>query len=304
MAGTVSLRGGGSYLLGGGVLEVNSVLETAGGTLNCSGGPATIVAGSNALVDLTNMVGDTASMSLYAGANSLVIVPSLSAAAAFHVFDNAGITDVSGSTLMVGSGQGFSVPAATITGPVNCQGMIAATTGGAINLTNGLQLSGKGQVALGSGTLTVNDTASGMSDSSQLAAAYAYIGSSGTGSFAQSGGTDAVSGSLYLGYRTGSSGTYNFSGSGLLTAGALYIGNSGDRQLHAVGRDRCGVRISVPRIQDRQQRNVYPERQRPAFRRCVVHRQLRRRQLHAVGRDQCGVRLSVPRIQDRQQRNV
>ena len=54
-----------------------------------------------------------------------------------------------------------------------------------------------------------------------------YIGYSGTGSFTQSGGTNSVSGSLYLGYNSGSSGTYNLSGSGLLSAPSEYIGYSG-----------------------------------------------------------------------------
>ena len=44
----------------------------------------------------------------------------------------------------------------------------------------------------------------------------------------QSGGTNSVAGYLYLGYNAGSSGTYNLSGSGLLSAGySEYIGYSG-----------------------------------------------------------------------------
>ena len=44
------------------------------------------------------------------------------------------------------------------------------------------------------------------------------IGNSGSGSFTQTGGTNAVSGNLFLGNGTGSSGTYNLSGSGLRPA--------------------------------------------------------------------------------------
>ena len=45
-----------------------------------------------------------------------------------------------------------------------------------------------------------------------------YVGYSGTGTFTQSGGTNAIANALYLGYNAGSSGTYNLSGSGLLSA--------------------------------------------------------------------------------------
>ena len=51
-----------------------------------------------------------------------------------------------------------------------------------------------------------------------------YIGSSGVGTLSQSGGTNTVSGTLYLGYNAGASGTYNLSGTGQLTAPTEYVG--------------------------------------------------------------------------------
>ena len=126
-----------------------------------------------------------------------------------------------GTTLSVPAGQGFSVSSATIADPLNCQGSIIATAGGAINLTNGLTLSGTGQVALGSGNLTISDSISGISGGS-LAAATLYVASLSTGSFTQSAGTSSVSSNLYVGY--GGSGTYSLSGSGLLLAPAEYVG--------------------------------------------------------------------------------
>jgi hypothetical protein len=55
----------------------------------------------------------------------------------------------------------------------------------------------------------------------------AYIGSYMEGTLNQDGGTNTINNSLYLGrYFTGS-GTYNLSGSGILSAGSEYIGNSG-----------------------------------------------------------------------------
>ena len=57
------------------------------------------------------------------------------------------------------------------------------------------------------------------------------VGYSGMGAFTQSGGTNSIGpyyGSLYLGYNPGSSGTYNLSGSGLLSPGiSEYVGFSG-----------------------------------------------------------------------------
>ena len=83
-----------------------------------------------------------------------------------------------------------------------------------------------GNNAGGSGTYA-------LSGSGLLSAGYEYIGVSGNGSFNQSGGTNAVSsgsynnGALYLGFVPGSSGKYNLSGSGLLTAPTEYIGFGG-----------------------------------------------------------------------------
>ena len=61
-----------------------------------------------------------------------------------------------------------------------------------------------------------------------MPAANEYVGRNGTASLVQSGGTNAVSSYLYLGYNAGDSGTYNLSGSGLLSApydGIGFVGN-------------------------------------------------------------------------------
>ena len=72
-----------------------------------------------------------------------------------------------------------------------------------------------------------NDFTSGtysLSGSGLLSTNIEYLGYSGTGSFTQSGGTNAVSGSLCLAYTSGSSGTYNLNG-GVLSIAALSQGN-------------------------------------------------------------------------------
>src|SRR5262249_24343528 len=54
-----------------------------------------------------------------------------------------------------------------------------------------------------------------------------YVGYAATGAFNQSGGTNNVGGSLLLANGAGTSGTYTLSGTGVLSAGFEYIGNSG-----------------------------------------------------------------------------
>ncbi len=58
-----------------------------------------------------------------------------------------------------------------------------------------------------------------------------FLGNKGLGTLFQSGGTNNLSGGvntgLYLGYDTSSSGSYNISGSGVLSASNEYVGSSG-----------------------------------------------------------------------------
>ena len=63
----------------------------------------------------------------------------------------------------------------------------------------------------------------------------------GTGTFTQSGGGCQVNGSLYLGYNSGSTGTYNLSGGGTLGGiygycGYEYVGYLGQRHFHVTRR--------------------------------------------------------------------
>jgi autotransporter-associated beta strand protein len=235
-AGYVDLTGS-RYLLSAGLLQINGGLQTATGTLDGGGGSAVILAGSSSLVDLSGKIVNTASTSLTVGANSLVIVsPGFNPAAAFHPYSNLGLTHTAGTTLTVSAGQGFG-GWGTINDPVNCQGTIAATPSGAINLTNGLTLSGTGQVTLGSGALTINDSISGISGGS-LSADSLVVASTATGIFTQSGGTTTLTpygSGLYLGNNPGSSGTYNLSGGGLLSGATEYVGYSGSGSFTQTG---------------------------------------------------------------------
>ena len=60
-----------------------------------------------------------------------------------------------------------------------------------------------------------------------MSAPYEYVGYSGTGSFAQAGGTNSIGSYLYLGNNAGSFGTYSLGGSSSLTASSEYIGYAG-----------------------------------------------------------------------------
>ena len=78
------------------------------------------------------------------------------------------------------------------------------TTGdvcGSLSLGN---TSGSGTIQMTGGSFTVNGSA--------------FVGYSGTGNFTQSGGTNTISSDLDLGYKLGSSGTYNLSGTGQFSA--------------------------------------------------------------------------------------
>ena len=61
----------------------------------------------------------------------------------------------------------------------------------------------------------------------QLSSTNQYVGNSNIGIFQHSGGTNTLSGSLYLGYNAGSSGTYQLSDTAQLIAPSEYVGNSG-----------------------------------------------------------------------------
>ena len=83
------------------------------------------------------------------GPYSLMIVPAgFNTATAFASYTCLGLTHTVGTTLTVPAGLGFT-GSCSINDPVICQGSIAASSGGVINLNNGLALSGTGKVKPG-----------------------------------------------------------------------------------------------------------------------------------------------------------
>ena len=77
----------------------------------------------------------------------------------------------------------------------------------------------------GSGNLTVNDSASGISGG-WLSVNNQYVGKAGTGVFAQSGGTNDAA-NYYLGFNAGDNGAGNLGGTGQLWAPYQYVGYNG-----------------------------------------------------------------------------
>ena len=145
------------------------------------------------------------------GSNSLIILPAgFDPYKSFRSFTSLGMIHNAGTPLILTAGQGFGGQG-SINDSVIGEGTIAATPGGGINLNNGLFLAGNGNVSLGTGNLTVMDTASGM-NGGRLQASNMYV----NGVFTQSGGT-TIANSLSVG------GTYSLSGNARLSAGTENI---------------------------------------------------------------------------------
>jgi autotransporter-associated beta strand protein len=229
--GILSIGSGGKYIFTGGSLGIGNAF-TCLGTFDAQNGAGSLSFPGSAIADFSQgSILNTASTSLALGPNSLLILSaSTNPATAFANYTNAGLVHYLGTVLTLSPGQGFG-GSGTISDPVNCQGTITAI-GGPISLTGGLTISGTGSVnlnatALGTsgGTLTTQDTLSGMTGGI-LASGVHIIASTGTALFTQSGGTNAITNGLYLGYNAGANGSYSLTG-GLLTASTQTIGYSG-----------------------------------------------------------------------------
>jgi autotransporter-associated beta strand protein len=223
----LSIASGNRYVLSGGSLNISTNL-TNKGTFDGGGGTGSLIA-TNAIIDLSQgAIQNTGSMSVSVDSKSLLLLPAgFNLATGFGTLNSLGITHVLGTTFVVPAGTGFSGQL-TITDPVTCQGSILAPTGSSISLTNGLALSGTGVVALGSGTLTVNDPTSGITGGS-LSAAAQSIGARGTGIFTQSGGTSKLN-TLFV-----DNGTYNLSGNATLSTSTAYVANGGPANFNQTG---------------------------------------------------------------------
>ena len=95
-------------------------------------------------------------------------------------------------------------------------------------------------MSLAAGSLYVNNAVSGM-DSGSLLAAYQYVGSTGSGTFDHSGGSNTTT-SFFLGDSLSGKGVYNLGGVGRLGASSEYVGNSGSGTLtQSGGTNSCSI---------------------------------------------------------------
>ena len=219
MVSLLDIGNGGAYLLAGGTLQVGRDLVNQG-VFAGNGSPAALIA--NDILDLSSGTWQNLGrISLSMGVNSLLIVPAgFNTSTSLASYSTLGLTHTVGSTLTVPAGQGFT-GVGSISDHVNCQGTIVASANGAINLNGGLTLSGAGTINCGN--LTTTDWISGISGGS-LSATNELIGNGGhSGIFSQSGGTNTISNSLYVGMNYGG-GTCNLSGNAQLSASNVYVG--------------------------------------------------------------------------------
>ena len=219
----IQINTNGTYTLTGGTLNINGGFVNQG-ILDLSNS-SMVINVSSSIVNLSGTIlATTGNATLNIDAHSLLIVPSgHDPAEYFASINNAGcLVHQAGSTLDISSA--YSIyGTGSIEDHVNCQGTLSATSGYTIKLNGGLNILDAGCVNLRDGKLYVNDAISGISGGS-LNAAYQYIGSTGTGTFTQTGGTNSITfdsnseltPTLYLGYNSGASGTYNLTGGTLI----------------------------------------------------------------------------------------
>ncbi len=218
------------YQFSGGTLQITGVIANQG-LFDFTASSGLLETSGSSIIDFSQALPvNTGSMSLSIGLSSLLLLPTgFNPLTAFAGYSNLGTTHFAGTPLTILPGQAFAGNF-SLADSMSCQGIVVATTSGAINLTGGLVVSGTGNLGLGNGVYSVNDPASGISGGS-LSALVGYVGNSGTGTFTQSGGTNDLStfgtGCLYVGNNAGSVGNYNLSGSGVLLGYTEVLGNSG-----------------------------------------------------------------------------
>ena len=229
----------GTYNLSGGVLNVDGNTggwEVIGG--NGSTGTFNQTGGTNHMADDLGIASGTYNLS---GATSVLKVGGNESIGVNSVFNQTNGMNASSQFFMSGT---YNLSGGNLgeTQPGSFPQIAHEYIGGTFNQTGGsntlgeLYVGGNELLTSASGTYNL----SGNPAMSNLVVNYnEYISYSGTGTFNQYGGSHTVGGDLYLGYNSGSSGTYNLSGdpsASILTVnGKEYIGYYGTGMFNQSG---------------------------------------------------------------------
>ncbi len=235
----LTIASGGTLTLSGGTLQISHATESNlinQGVFSGGGGRGALTLVAYSILDLSQgSLINTTSMSISAGPYSLVVLPAgFSTATGLASYSNQGITYTRGTTLSVPAGQVCSAitryNSIEINDPFNCQGTFRVGA----DINDGFTISGTGSVSA-IGNVTVNNANSSISGG-LLSASYQYVGSSGTGTLTQSGGSISLVFGLWLGYNPGDAGTYNLN-SGLLS---VYNGSGDGPFFESIGDSGSG----------------------------------------------------------------
>ncbi len=236
--GFLSIGANSSYRHSGGTLAVQAGLELKG-TLEMTGSASLLA--DDAIVNLgggTVVTDGAATLAL--GPNSLLVVPAgFDPQASFGSYSNQGMLHAAGQPLRVGPNQGFSGQG-TIDDRVETSGVVTSRPAEGINLKGGVVVTG-GRTDLGAGCLTVDGASSGLSDG-ELLTSDSVVGTSGNGTFVQTGGTHTVQAHLVIGQNETSSGSYELHGGALRTCDAALNWSA---TLTQDGGDHAAARVRV-----------------------------------------------------------
>ena|GEM_PF-2442661 len=222
----------GTFNLSGGILTIDGNITTGAGgsgTMNVDGGTLVMLGSNNTLTNFVigNAAGSNASFTL-TGSEGLTAGSEIIGNSGTGTFNQNGGSNAVNGDLQFGAAGGagtYNLSAGTLTvggnittgaggsGTMNVDGGTLSVTGGNIAVTNfnvGNAAGSNGSFALAGGQI--------------LTATSEIIGNSGTGTFNQNGGSNAVNGDLQFGAVGGSSGTYNLSGGSLNVAGNITTG--------------------------------------------------------------------------------
>ncbi len=259
----------GRYEFTGGELTINGSLNVAG-ELDLLGSSVTIDAYNASMLNLSQgSIYGAEQATLIVGTNAFTVY-----ATGHHptdVFDNfinEGRLLESGSTLVVNPGEILDGWVGLVEGHIDCQGTINAIDYGwyaSFDLQGGVMVSNGGTVNMGRGTLTVDNSISGINEG-WLSAYTVYIGKNNTalfmqtggdmiisgtsvpdgclyvgrdhtGTYIHTGGTNTINATLYIGSGSGAEGRYELSGDAQLSANKEYVGLNGTGTFVQTGGD-------------------------------------------------------------------